>query len=115
MVTYVELILKYGHVKNTAVATFEAAMKKQLEAFNKGETNRRSWVKEGGKGYLVKLGKFDDEFDFGSAEEVATFFDQVKQAIKDDPKFVSEIERVYGNGDTAAPVKAKRARKPKNA
>jgi len=115
MVTYVELVLKYGHVKNDALAAFEVAMKKQIEAFNKGETNRRSWVKEGGKGYLVKLGKLDDEFDFASAEDVLSFFEQIKQAIKDDPKFVSEIERVYGNGEAVAETKPKRGRKPKTA
>lgn len=115
MVTYAELIMKHLHVRNESVAVFEAAMNKQIDAFKKGETNRRSWVKEGGKGYLVKLGKLEHEFGFASAEDVLSFFDQVKQAVKDDPKFVSEIERVYGNGDTAAPVKAKRGRKPKNA
>lgn len=115
MVTYAELVAKHAVKTNKSVAVFSSALNKQTELVKKGESNRRSWAKEDSTGFHVKLGKLEDEFHFKSKEDVLSFFDQVKEAIREDEDFIAKLEEVYGEGEAVAETKPKRGRKPKNA
>lgn len=115
MVTYADLVAKYAVKKNKSVAAFSSALNKQFELVKKGESNRRSWAKEDSTGFQVKLGKLEDEFHFKNKEDVLSFFDQIKEAVREDEQFVAKLEQVYGDADTVSEPKPKRGRKPKTA
>ena len=114
MVTYAELVAKHAVKTNKSVAVFSSALNKQTELVKKGESNRRSWAKQDITGFHVKLGKLEDEFHFKNKEDVLSFFDQVKEAIREDEDFIAKLDALYGEPETVA-EKPRRGRKPKNA
>ncbi|KAA3511600.1 hypothetical protein [Agrobacterium rosae] len=115
MITYADLVAKHAVKTNKSAAAFSKALTKQIDAVKKGQLNRRSWAKEDITGFHVKLGKLEDEFHFQSKEDVLSFFDQVKEAVRDDSDFVAKIEELYGDDQPVEAPKKKRGPKPKSA
>lgn len=115
MVTYAELVEKHGVKKNESISTFLLGLKKQIEAVNLDQLNRRSWVKEDDAGFTVKLGKLEDEFRFDDRGSVLVFLEDVKRAVKDDADFCAKLEQAYGNNGVSGETKIRRPRKSKNA
>ena len=116
MSSFLEYASKYEIVKNEAVEAFLSALDKQISDFRKGTVTRRSWVKQDGDGYTVKLGKLEKGYYIQQLPDVLEFLNRAKSAAYEDPEFKSLVEAAYGSGTTEEEApKPRRGRKPKNA
>ncbi|MFD1326762.1 hypothetical protein [Mycoplana ramosa] len=112
MAGFLKFAEKYAVKENKAVEAFRSALTKQSEAFEKGEVNRRSWVKPDGSSFVVKLGKLDGTYVIPTKQEVTAFLTGAANASRDDSEFIALIESVYGEPLGEEP-KPRRGRKPK--
>lgn len=111
MATFLEYAKKYEVKQNEAVVAFLSALGKQKEAFEKGEFNRRSWVKKDGAGFSVKLGKIEKAYFLPKKEDVITFLDLAATGAREEEDFIVLIEAAYRK-PAEEPLK-RRGRKPK--
>lgn len=114
MAGFLKFAEKYAVKESKAVEAFRSALAKQSEAFEKGEVNRRSWVKQDGSSFVVKLGKLDGTYSIPSKEEVTAFLTAAANGTRDDNEFIAVIEAAYGEplGEEPAPKK-RPGRKPR--
>lgn len=93
--------------ENTAISAFASVLNKQKEAFANNSSNNRSWVKEDGAGYTVKLGKLGRNYRFADKDAVLDFLQKASIAVHNDADFQAVIEEAYGSKSGDEP-KAKR-------
>ncbi|MCQ1779122.1 hypothetical protein NOJ05_18110 [Neorhizobium galegae] len=103
MSDFFQLAEKYQRAENAALNTFTTALKKQIEAFSNGTITNRSWAKEDGVGYVVKLGKLEKSYYIPTKEEVAEFFHAAMKAAYNNAEFVALVEAAYGEPTKEAP------------
>lgn len=113
MSSFLEYASKFEIVKNKAVEAFIEALKNQKKSFDSGTFTTRSWVKQDGDGYTVKLGKLETTYYLPENEQVSEFLNKTAIAARDDAEFKALIEAAYNS--PAAEAKPRRGRKPKNA
>ncbi|MEY9531138.1 hypothetical protein [Sinorhizobium fredii] len=111
MASFLEYAKKYEVKENEAVVAFLSVLGRQKEAFEKGEFNRRSWVKKDGAGFSVKLGKIEKSYFLPKKEDVITFLDLAASGAREDEDFIPLIEAAYAK--PAETPKPRRGRKPK--
>lgn len=115
MTTFLEYSKSYEVKENEAVNIFLTALLKQKKAFELGEVNRRSWVKEENGGFHIKLGKLAKTYRVETEADVKDFLHRAALGARTEPDFKALIEEAYGFSDAVAETKPKRGRKPKNA
>lgn len=106
------MLERYKVKKNPVVESFLKALNGQIDALKKGNLNRRSWLKPDGHGYMIKLGKLDDEYQVTSKEEAIDVLSLVADNARSDAEFIALIEKAYGSA-SAETVKTRKPRKPK--
>lgn len=90
---------------------FTETLHNQRKAFSSSEFNRRSWVKEDGEGFLVKLGKLPKVYRCKSREDVTELLDALEVELKQDEELQQAINALY---ETAPPEPvAKKVGRPK--
>jgi hypothetical protein len=112
MSSFLEYSKGYEVKENAAVSAFVAATIRQKKAFETGESNRRSWVREEVNGYYIKLGKLAKTYLVTEKNDVSDFLHRAAVAAQSEPEFQAQIEAAYGKPVEEAPVK-RRGRKPK--
>lgn len=112
MASFLEYAKSLEVQPNTAVAAFVAAALKQKKAFENGESNRRSWVKEEVNGYYVKLGKLDKTYLITEKDDVSDFLHRAVVAAQSEGDFMALVKAAYGSGEEQP---KKRGRKSKAA
>ncbi len=96
MSDFLELYEKFEEKKNVAIDTFVKAAMKQQAAFEAGEMNSRSWVKEDVRGFVAKLGKTEKSYVLPDENAVKSFFVDAIMAAQTESKFRTMIEDAYG-------------------
>lgn len=94
------MLERYKVKKNPAVESFLKTLNGQIDALKKGNLNRRSWLKPEGNGYLIKLGKLEDQYQVTSKEEAVEVLSLVADNARSDAEFVGLIEKAYGANTT---------------
>ncbi|WP_143240699.1 hypothetical protein [Agrobacterium sp. YIC 4121] len=115
MTTFLEYSKSYEVKENEAVNTFLTALLKQKKAFELGEVNRRSWVKEENGGFHIKLGKLAKTYRVETEADVKDFLHRAAVGAQTEADFKALVEEAYGSSDAVEENKPKRGRKPKNA
>jgi hypothetical protein len=113
MADFFELANRYKRTENVARNTFTSALKRQIEAFNEGKQTNRSWAKEDGAGFTVKLGKLEGMYEIGTKEAVLEFLHSALTAAQTNADFQADVDAAYG--EPVAVEKPKRGRKSKAA
>jgi hypothetical protein len=109
-----EYLKRYEVKENRAVEVFLKTLKTQIDALEKGEFNRRSWMKPEGNGYMITLGKLEGNYQLPDKPEAVEFLKNIADNVRSDEEFIALIEKAYG--EPAAEVeKPRRGRKPKAA
>ncbi|TWF46307.1 hypothetical protein [Neorhizobium alkalisoli] len=114
MADFFELASAYERTENIPLNTFTSALKRQIEAVNSGNLTSRSWAKEDGSGFTVKLGKLDKSYDIPDRGKVLEFLHSALNAAQSNAEFQKMVEDAYAV-PVEEPVKGKRGRKPKAA
>lgn len=96
MATFFELAKKYEVKENKAHSTFSKGLSGAKEAFEKGEFTRRSWVKQDGNGFTVKVGKLESVYRVPTKAEVIALLDSAAEALKSNEEFQVMVETAYG-------------------
>lgn len=117
MSSFLEYAAQFEVKENEAVAAFTSALKKQKAAFERGDFTRRSWVKQDGEGYSVKLGKLSPSYFIPEHKDVGEFLQKAAIAATNDPKFQELVENAYSGtlGEEPAVKKPRKKREPKAA
>lgn len=114
MVSFFELAKKYEVKENKAHSTFSKGLSGAKASFEKGEFNRRSWVKESGNGFSLKLGKLETTYQIPTKDEVISMLDKAAEALRSDKEFQAAVETAY-NGPLGEEPAVKKPRKPRAA
>ncbi|AYD00928.1 hypothetical protein [Neorhizobium sp. NCHU2750] len=96
MTDFYELANRYKRVENPVLDSFKASLKRQIEAFNNGTFNTRSWVKQDGTGYTVTLGKLPDSYELFDKEQVVEFLLSALTAAQTNADFQADVAKAYG-------------------
>lgn len=115
MTTFLESAKQYEIKENKVVDDFVAALKKQLAALEADKLNRRSWVKEHGEGYEVKLGKLEQRYFLPNKADAKKFLRDAISAAASEDDLIQAITTSHSAMETTETPKSKRGRKPKNA
>jgi hypothetical protein len=108
MADFFELASKYERSENALVNTFTMALKRQIEAFDSSNFTKRSWVKEDGGGFVVKLGKLEKSYNIPSRDEVSEFLHSALSAAQGNEDFRTMVEEAYGEKQEEQQTKPKR-------
>jgi hypothetical protein len=111
MSSFLEYAAQFEVKENEALTAFTSALKKQKAGFEKGDFTRRSWVKQDGTGYSVKLGKLGQSYFIPEKKDVSEFLQKASIAATGDPKFQALVEAAYAS-PVEEPVKRRGGRKP---
>ncbi|KQY14418.1 hypothetical protein [Rhizobium sp. Root482] len=117
MVSFFDLAKKYEVKENKAHSTFAKGLSAAKSSFEKGEFTRRSWVKESGNGYSLKLGKLETTYQIPTKDEVIAVLDKASEALRSDNEFQAAVENAYNGplGEEPAVKKPRKKREPKAA
>ncbi|MGQ3209528.1 hypothetical protein [Shinella sp.] len=102
------MLERYKVQKSANVEAFLKTLNAQIEALKKGSLNRRSWLKPEGNGYMIKLGKLEDEYQVTSKQDAIDVLSLIADNARSDEEFKALIEKAYGG---AEPVKTRKPRK----
>jgi hypothetical protein len=112
--SFLEKAARYRRVENAVVDAFIANAERQISALEQGKLTSRSWVRETGSGYVVRVGKLDGTYDIHDRGEVIEFLRDAINDARSDEEVRRMVEEAYAVPvNDAKPAKRKYNRKAK--
>lgn len=108
---FLEKIAKHKRIENPAIDAFVASAQRNIQSVVNGTFTNRSWARQSDHGFVVKFGKLEGTYDFGTKEEVLEVLHEAIADVRSDAEFRAMVEAAYGETATDEPVKPKRAYK----